>query len=163
EICEGGARVQLTDATPPLAIRGLEVNGAPLDLFFLNTGVPHAVVPTADLEAADVRGLGRALRYHARFAPAGTNVNFLQRQGERIAVRTYERGVEDETLACGTGAVASAIVAARLWGLASPIAVQTRSGVVLRISFRDQGERIEEVLLEGPVTRVFAGTAEWPR
>ncbi len=163
EICEAGARVQLTAATPPVEINGMEACGVKLDLFFLNTGVPHAVVPVADLEAVDVRGLGRILRHHARFAPSGTNVDFLQREGERIAIRTYERGVEDETLACGTGAVASAIVAARLWGMRCPLAVRTRSGVLLTIAFSDRGERIEQVFLAGPVTRVFAGTAEWPR
>ena len=78
---------------------------------FVNSGVPHVVVPVDDLENADVRGIGSAVRHHELFAPKGANVNFLKRRGDRqISIRTYERGVENETLACGTGVVASALI-----------------------------------------------------
>jgi len=77
----------------------------------VNTGVPHAVIEVDDLEAAEVFRIGRIVRRHEAFAPAGTNVNFMKTLAPgQIAIRTYERGVEDETLACGTGMVACAIV-----------------------------------------------------
>src|SRR4029077_19271030 len=82
---------------------------------FVNSGVPHVVVPVDDLEKVDVFGLGSAIRRHELFAPNGANANFLKERGERqIAIRTYERGVESETLACGTGVVASALIFAAL-------------------------------------------------
>ena len=89
------------------------------------------------------------------------NVNFMARDGRGIAIRTYERGVEDETLACGTGSVASAIVASRVFGLQSPVLIRTRSGVALSVAFRAFPDRIGEVVLEGPVERVFEGRLEW--
>jgi len=155
-----GARVQLTDATLPEEIRALPVAGRPLDLWFLNTGVPHAVAPVADLEAVDVRRDGAAIRRHERFAPRGTNANFIARDGKGIAIRTYERGVEDETLACGTGSVAAAIVAFRLWNLRPPVPVRTRGGIVLSIDFREESDRFAGVFLEGPAETVFEGTVD---
>jgi diaminopimelate epimerase len=102
---------------------------------------------------------GREIRRHARFAPAGTNVNFMAiRKTGSIAVRTYERGVEDETLACGTGCVASALVTAVRHGWASPVAVTTRSGGVLTIHFERTGEDFGAVHLEGDARIVY--TAE---
>ncbi len=159
-----GARVQLTDAPAPERVAGLNVSGTPEAVYFTNTGVPHVVVPLADaaaLEKADILKTGAALRYHAHFAPAGTNVNFMCRDGAGIAVRTYERGVEGETLACGTGSVASAMVAAEFYGLACPVAVRTRGGIVLEISFRRGGAKLTEVFLAGPAVRVYEGRLEW--
>ena len=129
--------------------------------YFLNTGVPHVVVPTDDVETVDVHPLGRAIRYHARFAPRGTNANFIQpySMGE-ILLRTYERGVESETLACGTGAVASALVHAETNDLtgAGSIAVRVRSGDVLRIGFERTGPfTFRKVTLGGPAEFAFSG------
>ena len=122
----------------------------------INTGVPHVVLSEDDLEAVRVESLGREIRNHPLFAPAGTNVDFVCRTGKaEVAVRTYERGVEGETLACGTGAVASALVGACWWGLASPVAVRTRGGEVLTIHFSLQGERFDEVFLEGDTLWVY--------
>ncbi len=122
----------------------------------VNTGVPHVVLPEEDLEAVDVKSLGREIRSHSLFSPAGTNVNFISRTGESgISVRTYERGVEDETMACGTGAVASALIGACWWGLVSPVHVRTTGGEILRVYFSRQGERFEDVFLEGDTVWVY--------
>ncbi len=129
--------------------------------YFLNTGVPHVVVPVDDVEAVDVHPVGRALRYHRRFAPQGANANFIQPYSmSEIILRTYERGVEGETLACGTGATASALVHAEmndLLGVGS-VAVRVRSGDVLRIGFERLGPfQFQKVTLGGPADFVFSG------
>lgn len=125
---------------------------------FLKVGVPHVAVPVVDLEVAPVTGWGRAVRFHPLFAPAGTNVNFIRVEGpQTLRIRTYERGVEDETLACGTGAVASALIAARLGQVVSPVTVHTRGGEALTIYFTPQGETFSEVYLEGNALVVYQG------
>ena len=129
--------------------------------FFLNTGVPHVVVPVADVETTDVHPLGRAIRYHERFAPRGTNANFIQAVSrETTILRTYERGVEGETLACGTGATASALIHAELndWQGAGSVGVRVRSGDTLHIGFERTGPfQFEKVTLGGPADFVFTG------
>jgi diaminopimelate epimerase len=125
---------------------------------FINTGVPHLVLPVADLAAAPVAEIGRAIRFHSLFQPAGTNVNFVQFSGPReLKVRTYERGVEDETLACGTGSVAAALVASRLHTLPSPIAVHPSRGETLTIYFDNHDGNFQSVFLEGEAAVVFQG------
>ncbi|HKP93944.1 MAG TPA: diaminopimelate epimerase [Chthoniobacterales bacterium] len=128
---------------------------------FVNSGVPHVVVPVDDLETADVRGLGSAIRRHEMFAPKGANVNFLKERGERrIAIRTYERGVEDETLACGTGVVASALIFAATKKTDGPISVLVRGGNELEVAFQKDGDQFRNVTLTGPADFVFEGTLE---
>ena len=125
---------------------------------FMKVGVPHAVVPVNDLENVPVISWGREVRFHPMFQPAGTNVNFIHFKGQHsLEVRTYERGVEDETLACGTGAVAAALIAARLGLAASPVAVGTRGGETLTIYFRSHGQDFTDVYLEGPALVVYQG------
>jgi len=125
---------------------------------FINTGVPHVVIPVADLDAVPVAEVGRAIRFHPLFQPAGTNVNFISLHGpQEIAIRTYERGVEAETLACGTGSVAAALIAAHLDNLASPVAVHPRSGETLQVYFTQNQGRFEAVSLEGDALVVFQG------
>jgi diaminopimelate epimerase len=129
----------------------------------INTGVPHAVVIVDDLEGCEVRRLGAALRWHEHFAPKGTNVNFAAITGEgAIALRTYERGVEDETLACGTGMVAAAIIAHELTSSPSPVTVLVRGGDTLEVAFEKQGDEYHNVLLTGPADFVFDGQVEIP-
>lgn len=131
---------------------------ATLAVHFVNTGVPHAVTLADDLEGADVQGLGAALRYHAHFAPRGTNANFIsQLDAQTVAIRTYERGVEGETLACGTGVVAAALVFHELTGAPSPIGVRVRGGDTLTVSFRAEASGYKEVTLTGPADFVFDG------
>ena len=125
---------------------------------FANTGVPHVVLPVADLATAPVADVGRAIRFHPLFQPAGTNVNFIQVTGpQELQVRTYERGVEAETLACGTGSVAAALIASRLHALNSPVSVQPRSGETLKVYFENQNGNFQSVFLEGEAAVVFQG------
>jgi diaminopimelate epimerase len=127
-------------------------------LVFMDTGVPHAVGFVRDLEDVDVAHLGRTLRHHDAFAPRGTNVDFVQVVDRRsLRMRTYERGVEDETLACGTGAVASAIAAHLKGHVEPPVSVITRSGRTLRIHFKVQGMQYTDVSLEGDALRIYDG------
>ena len=132
-----------------------------LDGHFVNSGVPHVVVPVEGLEKVDVRGIGSAVRHHELFAPKGANVNFLKRRGDRqISIRTYERGVEDETLACGTGVVASALIFAATERVGGPIGVYVRGGNELKVGFEKDGEQFQNVTLTGPADFVFEGTIE---
>lgn len=128
---------------------------------YINTGVPHVVVRVNDLKNVPVFNLGRAIRNHDAFAPAGTNVNFYKvRDDGDIDYRTYERGVEDETLACGTGAIATALIAS-IAGLAkSPTAIHTSGGPVLKIYFEKNGEGFTGIRLEGEARFVFGGEIE---
>ncbi|HEY2615059.1 MAG TPA: diaminopimelate epimerase [Chthoniobacterales bacterium] len=142
-----GIKVRLSDKT--------------LEGHFLNSGVPHVVIPVDDLENADVSGIGAAVRRHELFAPKGANVNFLKRRGDRqISIRTYERGVESETLACGTGVVASALVFAAVERVAGPIAVLVKGGNELTVDFVKDGEQFKNVRLTGPADFVFEGTID---
>jgi len=157
-----GAKVKVQMTRPHSLRTGirLEADGRSFDLDFINTGVPHAVWFAAnaqDLESADVDGWGRAIRFHPHFQPAGTNANFVYvRDARHILVRTYERGVEGETLACGTGAIASTLISAVRNRVQSPVEVRTRSGEDLTIYFdlvrsaqQPDAIQFKEVFLEG--------------
>ena len=125
---------------------------------FVNTGVPHAIVPVADVTAADVEGEGRRIRRSARFAPEGTNVDFVEYRPPRsLSIRTYERGVEAETGACGTGSVAAALVGVAQHALSFPVRVETALGYELVVDGSWDGRRFSRVTLAGPVARVFDG------
>ena len=152
-------KARLTDPSDLKLNISVNVNGHGEKINFINTGVPHAVIVDDKLESVDVETRGQAVRRHVHFAPRGTNVNFIRRSGAGIDVRTYERGVEGETLACGTGSTASALVASSLFGFASPVRVKTASGETLKVYFKKNGPRFSEVLLEGPVTASFKGSA----
>lgn len=126
---------------------------------FINTGVPHTLLWVEDVETAAISDLGPQIRFHPHFQPAGTNVNFVRREEDHtLSLRTYERGVEAETLACGTGAVAAASIAYRKGWVRSPVAVRTRGGEVLVVHLDADGSGgIGAVYLEGLVTLVFQG------
>jgi diaminopimelate epimerase len=127
----------------------------------LNTGVPHAVLYVSDADQAMVQQLGAEIRSHPQFAPKGTNVNFVQLlDGNAIRVRTYERGVEGETLACGTGVTASALISSRIHRLKSPVRVRVQSGDWLEVSFSDQDGGFSAVQLTGSAEFVFEGRME---
>ena len=132
----------------------------------INTGVPHAIVEVPDVDAmsdGEVVERGRGIRCHARFAPEGSNVNFISlRKDGAVAIRTYERGVEAETLACGTGAVAGAIIGALRFGLESPVAVRTRGGDTLTVSFTAGPDGATDVTLAGPAAVNFHGAVQLP-
>lgn len=133
-----------------------------LTIHHLNTGVPHAVVFVDNIDKAPLMKLGQFLRHHPRWAPRGTNVTIAQViSTQSLKVRTYERGVEGETLACGTGAVAAALAAAYQWGLWGPIQVETRSSESLAVNFDRQGkERFTEISLSGSAEYIFSGEIE---
>jgi len=122
----------------------------------INTGVPHVVITVNDIDDVEVVKLGREIRSHKKFAPAGTNVNFIHPLKKNvIAVRTYERGVEDETLACGTGAVAGAIIMADKSNIESPINIITRSGEQLNIYYTQKEGRYYDIYLEGDARIIY--------
>lgn len=125
---------------------------------FINTGVPHVVVMQDALDEAPVIVAGRHLRHHSEFSPAGTNVNFARVAGaHNLDVRTYERGVEDETLACGTGCIASSIIAVRKGLVQAPVQVRTASGETLTIDFNLSEAGASAVSLQGSAHIVFRG------
>lgn len=129
----------------------------------LNTGVPHAVLFVADADKAMVTELGPEIRRHPHFGPRGTNVNFVQvLSPSRIRVRTFERGVEGETLACGTGVTASAIIASRVYGFSPPVSVVVQSGDHLEVNFQSNNGSFHDVTLTGPAAFVFEGQIEFP-
>ncbi len=129
---------------------------------FVNTGVPHVVVQVSDLENHAVTEQGRWIRHHSRFSPEGTNANFMTVTGpDELAVRTYERGVEDETLACGTGAIASALMASRRGLVASPVKVRTRGGEILTIHLNSDINCVgagQRVWLQGNTSVIYRAT-----
>ena len=152
------ARVSMPDPGELRLEQPLALAAGVIRVSTVNTGVPHAVVRVPDLDAVDVVAVGREIRSHPEFAPAGTNANFLCADGAGgLFLRTYERGVEDETLACGTGAVAGALVAAETLGMASPVRVRTRSGEELIVHFRRRDGRFGEIAQEGGARVVFTG------
>ncbi len=151
-------QVSMTEPTKLRLGRKLVVAGRKLAVDFLNTGVPHAVLFVRSVRSIDVAKQGRAIRYHSAFAPSGTNVNFVEiGRGNRIHVRTYERGVEGETLACGTGVVASSILSNLRRGLRSPILVTTRGGDNVRVGFSMENGHARKVTLQGPARIVYRG------
>jgi diaminopimelate epimerase len=125
--------------------------------YFINTGSPHYIIPVSNVKEIDVFTKGRKLRYSEIFAPEGTNVNFVELLDNGIFVRTYERGVEDETFSCGTGVTASAISAVLSGHFVNgDINVMTKGGK-LRVEFSFDKERITDIWLTGPATYVFEG------
>jgi len=125
---------------------------------FVNSGVPHRIVPVEDLAGTDVNGEGRRIRYSDDYAPAGTNVDFVRyRPPHEADIRTYERGVEAETGACGTGSVAAAVVGVARHGLSFPVSVRTARGYELVIDGVADGRTFSSVTLTGPVCRVCSG------
>jgi diaminopimelate epimerase len=130
-------------------------------MYFINSGVPHVVIPVSNVEEVDVVKFGSLIRRHSLFSPQGANVNFMEKRGpDRIALRTYERGVENETLACGTGVTASALIFAMIEGAPSPVTVSVRGGSDLEVGFERQGADFRKVTLTGPAEFVFEGSIE---
>jgi len=136
----------------------IRIEGKELSYYFVDTGVPHAVVFVKDLEKFPVVEVGRAVRRHKQFAPRGTNCNFVQiKNAHTLLIRTYERGVEDETLACGTGVVASAVVSVAEGFCKTPVKLITRSGEEMIVNFVFDGCCIQNVTLEGPAKFICEG------
>jgi diaminopimelate epimerase len=159
-LVDQAGQVALDMTAPHSEALNLRIEQDGLDLLghSLNTGVPHLVLEWPGLSAAPVVALGRKLRHHAAFAPKGTNVNFVEVTGpQSLKIRTYERGVEDETLACGTGSVAAAILMARAGRVKAPVTLTTLSGGQLEVRFTLQGGQAVDVQLIGDARVRFAG------
>ena len=138
--------------------RTLMLENQPLNYSFVNTGVPHAVVKVENLETIDVQKMGSRIRYHTEFAPAGTNANFIQITGsDSLRVRTYERGVEGETLACGTGLTACGLIAGKLSFVRPPVQIMPASGDPMEVNYELTSEGACNVTLRGPTVHVFQG------
>jgi len=151
--------LQMTEPTDLRLNVPLQIGAKKKIVHFVNSGVPHVVVPVAQVGDVDVPREGSTIRYHEMFSPKGANVNFIEKRGaDKIAVRTYERGVEDETLACGTGVVASALVFAVTENVKGPITVIARGGDELRVGFDRIDKQFRSVTLTGPAEFVFEGT-----
>jgi len=148
QVVDINVSVKMTDPGDVQMHREITVDDKTVLLHTVDTGVPHAVIFVDDIEQIDVCAEGNRIRHHATFMPTGTNVNFVQKHGNGFKVRTYERGVEDETLACGTGAVAGA----------SPVEIRTSGGDQLTIVFdlKENGST-ENVFLKGPAHVVYKG------
>jgi len=125
---------------------------------FVVAGVPHLVVPVENLSKADVEGEGRRIRLSEAFAPDGTNVDFVTyRAPDRVSIRTYERGVEAESFACGTGSVAAAVIGVAAHGLRFPVRVKTVGGYELTVGGVQTADGFTDITLTGPVKRVYEG------
>jgi diaminopimelate epimerase len=158
EVKKETVKVQLTGASDLRMNIAVRLSSGARTGHFINTGVPHLVYLSDRIDAEDVATIGRETRYLGLFKPAGTNVNFIQTAGPRkLRIRTYERGVEGETLACGTGSVAGALVAAGLGLVTSPVQVTTRSGEKLEVSFLKKNDTFSELFLEGGAAVICEG------
>jgi diaminopimelate epimerase len=165
EVMEDGDTVSLR-MTNPVGCqlrRHIEVEGRQLEVSTIDTGVPHAVI-FIDGEDIPVKQWGKTIRFHPMFQPAGTNVNFVRLLADgSLHVRTYERGVEDETMACGTGAVASAIIAGLYHKVDVPVQIVTTGGERLTVVFKiGSDDRVGDICLQGPARLIYEGqmTAE---
>lgn len=156
---EDRARIKMTDPTDIWKDIDLNLGSNFIKVHYINTGVPHTIFFVSNINTLNIIETGRGIRYHKQFQPEGTNVDFVQfLDKNKISIRTYERGVEAETLACGTGAVASAIIGSYLGRLTtSPVLVHTRSNDVLKVYFENKRGNYTNVWLEGSVTRICDG------
>lgn len=162
---EGSARDGLitVEMTPALDTRlnlRIQLKSGPSTVHYTDTGVPHVVKFVEDIEAVDITAEGSELRFHDAFQPRGANANFAQIEESRILVRTYERGVENETLACGTGVTAVAILSHLVHQVEKPVSLRVAGGDTLKVNFNIRGNTIDQVTLTGPAKVVYTGSIE---
>jgi len=156
EVIGENVKVKMTDPSELKTDDTIELKNGLVSISSINTGVPHVVIVKDSIDDVDIVNIGREIRYHDQFSPAGTNVNFVCHiKDNTIAIRTYERGVEDETLACGTGAAASAIVMAHKMKIDSPLSILTRSGGYLNIYFKEKEGQYYDIYLEGDARIIY--------
>jgi diaminopimelate epimerase len=152
----------MNNGTISLGMKDVKEINIESDYVFLNTGSPHHVMMVEDLKNYDVKANGAKIRYSDLYGKAGSNVNFVQQLGDNhFALRTYERGVEDETLSCGTGATAVAIAMHALDKTQSNHIQLDVEGGQLEVSFIKEGDRYTNVFLKGPATFVYEGELSW--
>jgi diaminopimelate epimerase len=151
-------KLRLTDPKSVKLNRKIKIGGKVYKVHSINTGVPHVVTFLNNIDKINVENIGSKLRFHRMFKPKGTNADFVKViNSKEIKVRTYERGVEAETYACGTGAAASAIISNLVFGLKPHIDVITKSGEVLRVYFDTAKKKIKDTYLEGEARVVYKG------
>jgi diaminopimelate epimerase len=152
-------RLKMTDPKDLWANIDLNIGTQFYKVHYINTGVPHTVFFVGNVDTINVKDVGKQVRFHKHFQPAGTNANFAQAiDAKTIRVRTYERGVEDETLACGTGSVASALLSYYLKiTKKAPVSVETKGGEVLKVYFDLKNNKFSNVWLEGSARVVYEG------
>jgi diaminopimelate epimerase len=157
QVKDDRAKVKMPDPVELRLDYNIELKSGPVTVCSVNTGVPHVVVMNETIEDINVFDFGREIRFHEAFAPAGTNVNFIcqQKQGH-LAIRTYERGVENETLACGTGSIAAALITSCKAKWPSPINLVTRSGESLTIYFKKDNRNFNDIYLEGDARIIYS-------
>jgi diaminopimelate epimerase len=156
QVAGESVKIKMTDPSDLKTDYTLELKDRSISVSSINTGVPHVVMVTDTLDDVEVVKMGREIRFHDMFAPAGTNVNFIcPIKDDTIGVRTYERGVEDETLACGTGSVAGALIMARKMKIDAPIHVLTRSGGNLKIYYKEKDATYQDIYLEGDARVIY--------
>ena len=159
EAFDGVHKAEIKSNLIQIKMGDVETGKEVLNGIFIDTGSPHYVEVVSDIDNYDVINKGKTLRYSPSFAPNGTNINFIEKKGDgKISMRTYERGVENETLSCGTGATAAAIVASQ-HGLGNEIRISTKGGL-LRVWFKEEQGLYKNVWLEGPTELVFSGDLE---
>jgi diaminopimelate epimerase len=162
EMVGGRVRLEMTAPKDWKLNATLALPGGARPYGFVNSGVPHVVMEVDDLDAVDVAQVGAAIRYHQDFAPKGTNANFIKVTGpDSLKIRTYERGVEAETLACGTGMVAAGLVAGRMGRVETPVKITCASGDVIEVNYKLSGETAVDVTMLGPAAYVFTGELEY--
>ena len=167
-----GENIKFNLNTPKNVSNNLKIEAADQNIsyYYANTGSPHVVIKIDDIKELSGKGsyytninevpvveIGREIRYHKNFSPGGTNVNFIQISDNRIFIRTYERGVEDETLACGTGAAASAVISSLFMNLEPPVILLTRGGDELIVNFKVEKNNITDLSLSGPAKIIYTG------
>lgn len=158
QVLAGQVKIQLTAPKDIKLDIPLIVNKRSLKVNFINTGVAHVVIFVNGIDSLDLKHIGRSIRNHQKFSPRGTNVNFVEEKDKNlIRIRTYERGVEDETLACGTGSTAAALIFALKNNLDNLIKVKTQSGEILKVTFQKENGEFIKVWLEGSVRIVYKG------
>ncbi|MBU0709219.1 MAG: diaminopimelate epimerase, partial [Candidatus Omnitrophica bacterium] len=151
-------KIKLTDPKSIKLDFPIKIFNRRLKVNYIDTGVPHVVIFVRGLDNIDLKGVGRAVRYHKQFSPLGVNVNFVEvKKDDFIRLRTYERGVEGETLACGTGCVASALIFSLKTGINKKIKLQTESGEILKVYFQKEKNKFRDVWLEGKAKLVYKG------
>ncbi len=161
EIKKSLVRIEMTAPRSWQINKEITVDGKRLQYSMVNTGVPHVLFFVDDIRSCDIKTIGHAIRFHKEFAPEGTNVNFIKKTGpHEISIRTYERGVEDETMACGTGVVAAALIAAKQKKVSAPVNIYTAGGDTLSVNFILTPDGADNVFLEGPATYVYKGELE---
>ena len=156
----GSFTVQMTPALDTQLSLRINLEAGQDTVHYTDTGVPHVVKFVDDIESIDIKSEGAELRFHSTFQPRGANANFVQVDNDQILVRTYERGVEDETLACGTGVTAAAILSHLVHKVKKPVRLKVTGGDILEVDFRVDGNTIDKVTLTGPAKAVYSGTIE---